>query len=139
MLSSQRQQEDASTSLLPQEGRTNIMDDESAILSASATPTGGYGENSNSTNFDGQAKNLSTTLQSNGDSPSQGGHERRDTGARYYCADCPPSNSGFTRQRDVRRHINYVHREGHIRHICHICGREYLRIDTLNRHLRNYN
>ena len=88
MLSSQRQQEDGSTSLLAQEGRTNIVDDESAISSALATPIDSYGENNSTTNFDGQAENLPTTVQPNGDSPSdnesggsssQGGYERRGT------------------------------------------------------------
>ena len=142
----QHQQRDASTSHLPQEGRTNIVDGESGIPSASATPTDSYGENNSPTNFDGQDESLPTTLQSDGDSTSdnenggsssQDGHERRDTRKRSYCSHCHPNHPGFTRERDIKRHIVSVHNGQ--RHICGICGNSFSRIDRLNRHLRTHN
>ena len=125
--------------------QTSIMNNGIAIPSDSATLTNTHGGNNSTTSYDGQAVNLLTTMYSNGNSfpdyenggvSSQGGHERRDTGKRYYCPYCPADHGGFLRDRDIKRHINSVHNRQRRR--CNICGKDYGRSDGLNRHKKTH-
>ena len=122
------------------------MDGGNAISGASATPTYNYGGNNSTTNFDDQAENPLVILQSNGGSPPdygnggasfQGGHKRRDTRIPFPCPDCAASHPGFTRERDMRRHIKSFHGNKH--YTCDICRKKFSRKDSLNRHKRTHN